>query len=78
MLNRLFRIPVSVSLYAFDCLILLGQARDSAPEKTLYGVLLVLLVSAILDKMLLLGASRTEIKIVSQDGGNPPGNPAAN
>ncbi|MBQ8655409.1 MAG: YitT family protein [Clostridia bacterium] len=64
-LHRLWKIPVSVSLYAFDCLILLAQAVYNPPEKTLYGVLLILLTSATLDKMLMLGASRTQVKVVS-------------
>lgn len=65
-LNRLMKIPVSVSLYMFDCLILLAQAMVNPPEKTLYGILLVLIISTVLDKMLLLGTSRTEIKIISE------------
>ena len=64
-LNRLLKIPVSMSLYVFDCLILLAQATVNPPEKTLYGILLTLIISTVLDKMLLLGSSRTEIKIVS-------------
>ena len=64
-LNRLWKVPVSVSLYVFDCLILLAQATVNPPEKTLYGILLTLIITTILDKMLLMGASRTEIKIVS-------------
>lgn len=64
-LNRLLKIPVSVSLYVFDSLILLLQATINPPEKTLYGILLTLIITVILDKVLLLGSSRTEIKIVS-------------
>lgn len=64
-LQKLFRIPVSVSMYAFDCAILLVQGLFRPASTILYGVLLVLIYTIVLDKMLLLGSSRTEIKIVS-------------
>lgn len=64
-LQKLFRIPVSVSMYAFDCTILLVQGLFQPATTILYGVLLVLIYTIVLDKMLLLGSSRTEIKIVS-------------
>ena len=64
-LNRLLNIPVSASLYVFDCLILLLQAAYLPAEKVLYGILLVMIYSIVLDKVMLLCTSRTEIKVVS-------------
>lgn len=64
-LNKLCGIPVSVSLYAFDFCILLAQVPFRPMENVLYGLLLMLIYTAVLDKMLLLGNSRTELKIVS-------------
>lgn len=64
-LNRLFRIPVSAGLYAFDVAILLSQALFQPAEKLLYGVLFALIYTLVLDKMLLMGSMRTEIKVVS-------------
>ena len=64
-LNKLFRIPVSVSLYAFDFCILLLQLLFRPAENVLYGVVLLMIYATVLDKMLLLGRSRTELKIVS-------------
>lgn len=64
-LNRLLNIPVSAILYVFDCLILLLQAAYLPAEKVLYGILLVMIYSIVLDKVMLLGTSRTEIKVVS-------------
>ena len=64
-LNRLLNIPVSAILYVFDCLILLLQAVYLPAEKLLYGILLVMIYSLVLDKVMLLGTSRTEIKVVS-------------
>ena len=65
-LNRYFRIPVSVSLYLFDFCILLCQAFWSTPEKLLYGILLVLTYTVVLDKFMLIGTSRTEVKVVTR------------
>ena len=65
-LQKLFGINVSVSLYVFDCIILLLQASQMEPEMVLYGILLIMIYSVILDQCLFIGASRTEIKVVSQ------------
>ena len=64
-LQKLFRVPVSVSMYIFDFIILLSQALFRPMENILYGILLVLIYTIVLDKMLLMGTSRTEIKVVS-------------
>ncbi|MGN0324408.1 MAG: YitT family protein [Oliverpabstia sp.] len=64
-LQKTLRIPVSVSMYVFDVCILLAQALFRPIENILYGIVLVLVYTIVLDKMLLMGATRTEIKIVS-------------
>ena len=64
-LNKLFRIPVSVGLYTFDFCILLAQLFFRPAETVLYGIVMTLIYTVVIDKMLLLGQSRTELKIVS-------------
>lgn len=64
-LNKYFRIPLSVSLNAFDLLILAGQAFYNPAEKILYGVILVLTYTIVLDKVMLMGTTKTEVKIIS-------------
>lgn len=64
-LNHCFRIPVSVSLYLFDLVILLMQALYNPAEKLLYGIVLVLVYTVVLDKLMLMGTTKTEVKIVS-------------
>ena len=64
-LKKYFRIPVSVSMYAFDVYILLSQAFFRKAENILYGIVLVLIYTVVLDKMLLMGTTRTEVRIVS-------------
>lgn len=64
-LNKLFKLPVSVGLYAFDFAILLAQLFFRPAENVLYGIVMTLIYTTVIDKMLLLGQSRTELKIVS-------------
>ena len=64
-LRKLTGIPVSVSMYFFDGLIILMQALFQPAENVLYGVLLMIIYTFMIDKMLLLGNSRTELKIIS-------------
>ena len=64
-LKKLFHIPVSVSLWTFDFCIMLTQMTFHTPEDLLYGILLLMTISFSLNKVLLLGTSRTEVKIIS-------------
>lgn len=64
-LNKYFKIPVSSSIYVFDMLILLLQAFHSTGEQVLYGILLVIVYSAVLDKCLMAGTAKMQIKVVS-------------
>ena len=68
-LKKLFHIPVSATLWAFDFCIMLCQMMFHKGEDLLYGILLLMVISFSLNKMLLLGTSRTEVKIVSQQAG---------
>ena len=54
-LQKKLKIPVSLSLYAFDCCILLLQALFSNVEQVLYGLVMVLLYTLTLNKALMLG-----------------------
>ena len=65
-LNKKLGLSVSVTMYAFDFTILLLQILFSDREQILYGILLVLIYTLVLDKVLLLGQSRTQVKIVSE------------
>ena len=65
-LNKFFHIPVSATLWVFDFTIMLCQLTFHPLEDLLYGVLLILSVSISLNKVMLFGTSRTEIKIMSE------------
>lgn len=64
-LKKLLNIPVTVSLWTFDFCIMLSQMTFHPAEDLLYGVLLLMVISFALNKVLLMGTSRTEVKIVS-------------
>jgi uncharacterized membrane-anchored protein YitT (DUF2179 family) len=65
-LQKTLRIPVSASMYVFDCIILIGQMLFTPKQTCLYGILLVLVYTITLDKLLAVGASRTKLEIVSR------------
>ncbi len=64
-LNKWFKLPVPATMLTFDIAVLLMQAVFSPVQQVLYGVVMVLIHTIVMDKMLMLGASRTEVKIVS-------------
>lgn len=64
-LKKYFRIPVSASLWGFDLAILLSQMGYHPLEDLLYGIILLIAITATLNKVMLMGTSRTEVKIVS-------------
>ncbi|WP_312426937.1 YitT family protein [Lacrimispora sp.] len=64
-LNKYMHIPVSVSLYVGDCIILALQVAFSDKNKILYGIILVMIYSIVLDKLLILGTKKIQIKVIS-------------
>ena len=68
-LKKRFRIPVPVSLWVFDFCIMLSQMMFHTLEDLLYGIVLLVVTSFALNKVLLMGTSKTEVKIVSARAG---------
>ena len=66
-LKKYFRIPVSASLWVFDFCIMLSQMLFHTVEDLLYGVLLLITISVTLNKVMLFGTSKTEVKIISKE-----------
>ena len=66
-LNKKFGIPVSVLLYVFDFTILILQMLFSNAEQIIYGIVLVLIYTLVLDKLLMMGTTQTEAKIISKE-----------
>ena len=60
-LQKWFRLPVSLTMMVFDIAILLVQALFSPPEQVLYGIVMVILHTIVMDKMLLTMVCRMTI-----------------
>ncbi len=54
------------SMLVFDMLILCLQAAFSPLQQCLYGIVMVIVYTVVLDKVLIFGTTRTEVKIISQ------------
>lgn len=65
--NKKMGIPVSVGLYVFDFSILIGQMFFRNTEKSLYGILLVIIYTVLVDKVLLMGKNQMQVKIISDE-----------
>lgn len=66
LLQKFLGIPVSRSLYAFDFVIVVGQALIVAPQMLLYGVLLVVVYTMVVDKVMAMGDAQLQLQIVSE------------
>ena len=64
-MNRKFGIPISVGLYACDFLILLGQMLFRDKERILYGILMIVIYTFVMDRVLVNGKAQIQIKIIS-------------
>lgn len=66
-LNKKFGLSVAVMLYLFDSCILLLQVFISSSEQVLYGILVVMIYTFVLDKVLVAGKSQIQVKVVSAE-----------
>lgn len=66
LLNKKLGIPISITMYGFDFVILLFQLPYSPLETALYSIVLVLLYSMTADKMSALGKGRMQVRIISR------------
>lgn len=64
-LHKWLHLPVSVFVYLTDILILGGQAFFSKPEQILYGVVLLVVETVVLNQVMLLGQSQIQLFVVS-------------
>mgnify|MGYP004460275633 FL=1 len=64
-LQKWFHWPVSATMMVFDVAIVLGQVPFSPLPQVLYGIVMILTHTIVMDKMLMMGESRTEVKLIS-------------
>ena len=65
-INKYFGVPVSAAMYVFGLIILAVQFTFKDAEKILYGIVLIMINSLVLDKMIVLGKQRVELQIISE------------
>ncbi len=65
-LNKKWNLSISQTMSVFDCMILLSQMIFSSMEQILYGILLVLLYTMVLDKVLMTGRNQMQVKVISK------------
>lgn len=65
-LHKKLGLSVAVTLNVLDIIILLVQITFTNREMTMYGIMLVLIYTYVLEKVLVLGKSKVEVKIISE------------
>lgn len=64
-LHKWLHLPVSMMVYATDIIVLGGQALLAQPEQILYGIVLLVVETVLLDQVMLLGQSQIQIFVIS-------------
>ena len=64
-LQKWFRWPVSATMLIFDIAVILIQIPFSPVPQLLYGIVAIIIQVMVMDKVLLWGESRTEVKLIS-------------
>lgn len=66
-LKKKLSVNVSLTIYFCDCIILILQMIHSDMYSILYGILLIIIYTLVLNKVLLMGDTRIQVKIVSKE-----------
>lgn len=64
--HKYFGLPVSVGLWIIDISVVVMQAFVMSFESVLYGIVIVLLYSFIIDQISVIGQKKTQVKIISE------------
>ena len=64
--KKRFGVPVSISLYVFDAIILVAQMPFGDKERILYALIMVMVYTIVLDKVLVMGTKQIQVKIFSE------------
>lgn len=65
-LNKYTHIAVSIWVYITDIIVIGGQALSCPAEKTLLGIIVLVLEAIVLDKAMILGKSQIQIFVISE------------
>lgn len=64
-LKKKCNVNVSLTIYLMDCVVLGLQMTSARSTAILYGILLIIVYTLVLDKVLMMGNARIQVKIVS-------------
>ncbi len=65
-LNKYFGIPVSVSLWVVDLIVIILQGFVTSLQTVLYGLMTVLTYSVVIDAVMPIGLRKNQVKIISE------------
>lgn len=65
-LNKKFGIPVAVTLWTLDIIVILLQVISAPRDRIFYGIVLIVVYTYVLNRVLLVGKSQVQVKIVSK------------
>ena len=69
MLHKWFHLPVAVFVYITDLIVVGGQAFFAGAEKLLYGIVVLVLETIVLDQVMLFGTDQIQVFAVSRQYG---------
>lgn len=64
--KKKWNFSVSAVIYLFDCVILALQVAAADLTSILYGILLIMVYTLVLDKVLVMGTAKIQVKIISR------------
>lgn len=65
-LHKKYKLPVSVTMYIFDTLIVFMQMSFSNIKQLMYGIVMIAIYSIVIEKISIIGTQKIEIKIISE------------
>lgn len=65
-LHKKYKLPVSVTMYIFDTLIVFMQLSFSNIKQLMYGIVMIAIYSIVIEKISIIGTQKIEIKIISE------------
>ncbi len=65
-LQKKWGLPVATTLLVIDACVLLGQVLFSGVDQILYGILLVILYTMVLERVLVIGRNQMQVKVISE------------
>ncbi|MBR7072069.1 MAG: YitT family protein [Eubacterium sp.] len=66
-LHKWLHIPIAILVWATDIIVVGGQALFVKPEKTLFGIVVLVLEAYALDQVMIFGKSQTQLYVISRN-----------